>query len=230
MESSSHRKGAFFGRRKGHPLRARQAELFETLLPQLALDLTAPPGELRSLFPRPLMRYGSKSALAAASILMARGSSASGYRIHRDRAFRQRNGEDARGHRGARADQYPASSRRCDDVVAWLQPATLARVDLLYPDPWPKRRHWKRRFVQDDSVGSLARILRPAANSASPAIFPTTWPGHLRAAAAIARLRRGRPSAPTIGGSLGPVSPGRATRPRRKREGRVPCYLIFRRI
>src|SRR5690348_12349770 len=43
--------GAFFGRRKGHPLRARQAELFETLLPRLAVDLNTPAGALASLFP-----------------------------------------------------------------------------------------------------------------------------------------------------------------------------------
>jgi tRNA (guanine-N7-)-methyltransferase len=37
----------------------------------------------------------------------------------------------------------------------------LARIDLIHPDPWPKRRHWKRRFVQDEMVPRLARILRP---------------------------------------------------------------------
>ena len=46
------------------------------------------------------------------------------------------------------------------DVLAWLPPASLARVDLIYPDPWPKRRHWKRRFVQDTSLAELARVLR----------------------------------------------------------------------
>ena len=43
---------AFFGRRKGHKLRPRQAGLFETLLPRLAIDLKSPaPAELASLFP-----------------------------------------------------------------------------------------------------------------------------------------------------------------------------------
>ena len=46
------------------------------------------------------------------------------------------------------------------DVMAWLPPASLARVDLIYPDPWPKRRHWKRRFVQDASLAAIARLLR----------------------------------------------------------------------
>ena len=61
--------GAFFGRRKGHALRPRQAALFETLLPRLALDLAAPaPADLRALFPAASTTSGSKSASAAASI------------------------------------------------------------------------------------------------------------------------------------------------------------------
>ena len=43
--------GAFFGRRKGHALKPRQAALFETLLPKLAIDLEKPaPADLRTLF------------------------------------------------------------------------------------------------------------------------------------------------------------------------------------
>ena len=53
MEDTSHRKSAFFGRRKGHALRPAQSALFETLLPRLALDLDAGPDGLRSLFPVP---------------------------------------------------------------------------------------------------------------------------------------------------------------------------------
>ena len=47
------------------------------------------------------------------------------------------------------------------NLIAWLPDASLARIDLIHPDPWPKRRHWKRRFVQDEMVAQLARILRP---------------------------------------------------------------------
>ncbi len=45
-------------------------------------------------------------------------------------------------------------------LLDWLPPASLDAVDLLYPDPWPKRRHWKRRFVNDDNLDRLARVLR----------------------------------------------------------------------
>ena len=39
----------------------------------------------------------------------------------------------------------------------------IGRVFLLFPDPWPKRRHEARRFLQRDTVDQLARIMRPGA-------------------------------------------------------------------
>jgi len=45
-------------------------------------------------------------------------------------------------------------------LLAWAPAQSLARIDLIHPDPWPKRRHWKRRFVQDATVAAMARILK----------------------------------------------------------------------
>jgi tRNA (guanine-N7-)-methyltransferase len=45
-------------------------------------------------------------------------------------------------------------------LLSWLPRACLGRVELLYPDPWPKRRHWKRRFVQEDKIAAIASALR----------------------------------------------------------------------
>ena len=47
------------------------------------------------------------------------------------------------------------------ELLAWAPPRSLARIDLIHPDPWPKRRHWKRRFVQDATVAAMARVLKP---------------------------------------------------------------------
>ncbi len=47
------------------------------------------------------------------------------------------------------------------EVVDRLPAASLARVDLLYPDPWPKRRQRKRRFVSATMLTRLARVLQP---------------------------------------------------------------------
>jgi tRNA (guanine-N7-)-methyltransferase len=48
------------------------------------------------------------------------------------------------------------------ELLAWLPPNTLSRIDLIHPDPWPKRRHWKRRFVQDTNIRAMARVLKPS--------------------------------------------------------------------
>ena len=45
-------------------------------------------------------------------------------------------------------------------LLDWLPAASLDAVDLLYPDPWPKKRHWKRRFVSTENLDRLARALR----------------------------------------------------------------------
>ena len=54
-DRSKARRGAFFGRRKGHALRPRQAELFDILLPRLAIEIAKPaPPDLKLLFPDPV--------------------------------------------------------------------------------------------------------------------------------------------------------------------------------
>jgi len=49
------------------------------------------------------------------------------------------------------------------DVIAALPDASVSRVFLLFPDPWPKKRHHKRRFVQMEMLDQLARIMRKGA-------------------------------------------------------------------
>jgi len=49
------------------------------------------------------------------------------------------------------------------DVIEALPDASLGRVFILFPDPWPKTRHHKRRFIQMDMLDALARVMRPGA-------------------------------------------------------------------
>ncbi|MCB1094351.1 MAG: tRNA (guanosine(46)-N7)-methyltransferase TrmB [Verrucomicrobiae bacterium] len=45
-------------------------------------------------------------------------------------------------------------------TIGWILPdACISRVHLLFPDPWPKKRHHKNRFVQPDNIASIKRIL-----------------------------------------------------------------------
>ena len=161
MDEGRSRRGAFFGRRQGHKLSPRQAGLFQTLLPRLALHLTTPPGGLPRLFSAEVDSVRLEIGFGGGEYLLAEAEQ------HKRTGFigiepfvngmakalsviGARRLDNIRLHHGAAAD-----------VIAWLPPAGLACVDLAYPDPWPKRRHWKRRFVQDATVSRLARILAP---------------------------------------------------------------------
>jgi tRNA (guanine-N7-)-methyltransferase len=114
------------------------------------------------------------------------------------------------------------------DLLAWLPASSLARIDLLYPDPWPKRRHWKRRFVQEARIADLARVLRPGGIFR----FATDWPDY--AAWTLERLVRSPRFAWTAERAddwRNPWAGFVRTRYEAKaiRAGRAPCYLVFRR-
>jgi tRNA (guanine-N7-)-methyltransferase len=44
-------------------------------------------------------------------------------------------------------------------LLVALAPATIARIFILFPDPWPKARHHKRRIVSRDTLDQLARVM-----------------------------------------------------------------------
>jgi len=49
------------------------------------------------------------------------------------------------------------------DIIAALPEASLGRVFVLFPDPWPKTRHHKRRFIQRETLDALAQVMKDGA-------------------------------------------------------------------
>ena len=113
--------------------------------------------------------------------------------------------------------------RRCAELLRLLPDGCLDRLFLLFPDPWPKARHAKRRFVHPALLPLLARVLKPGAEWRVASDDPTyqAWVdrGDGRAVAvrrAASRARNGPPDWPP-------------TRYEAKalREGRTPLYWTF---
>jgi tRNA (guanine-N7-)-methyltransferase len=228
-EPTQHRTGAFFGRRKGHALRPRQAALLNTLLPRLALELAnSAPADLRTLFDG-VEDVRLESGFGGGEHLVAEAE-----RHPRTGFIGIEPFVNGMAKALALIDERKLTNIRLHhgdttDVLAWLPTASLARFDLIYPDPWPKRRHWKRRFVQDGSVAAIARIVRPQGEFR----FASDIPDYV--AWTLNRLMR----SPHFTWTAEQADDWRAPWPgftstryeaKAKREGRVPCYLIFRRV
>src|SRR5437588_5889864 len=161
MNPALHIARAFFGRRKGHKLRPRQAGLFATLLPRLAIDVARPaPAELSSLFAEPVTAFALEIGFGGGEAMVAQAKAHPqigflGVEPFVNGMAKALTAIEAEGLRNIRLHFGDAIG-----LIEWLPASSLARIDLIHPDPWPKRRHWKRRFVQDSSVDSMARILK----------------------------------------------------------------------
>ena len=153
---------AFFGRRKGHKLRPNQQRLIDTLLPRLAVDLAQPaPPELKALFPVPVSDVQLEIGFGGGEYLTSQAQSEPnkgfiGVEPFVNGMAKALTAIESKSLRNVRLHFDDAA-----DLIGWLPEHSLARIDLIHPDPWPKRRHWKRRFVQDEMVTRLARALRP---------------------------------------------------------------------
>jgi tRNA (guanine-N7-)-methyltransferase len=162
MDGELHHARAFFGRRKGRRLRRRQAALFDTLLPRLALDLTHPaPVDLRTLFAVPVHEIQLEIGFGGGENMIAHAAAQPhtgfvGVEPYANGMAKALSAIDSGGLRNIRL-HFDDAAR----LLAWLPGGSLTRIDLIHPDPWPKRRHWKRRFIQDATVAQFARILRP---------------------------------------------------------------------
>ena len=148
-----------YGRRQGHALRAGQAALVEELLPRVAVP-EAGPLTAERLFgdARPLhveIGFGAGEHLAGQAAA-APGTGFIGCEPFLNGVV------GALGHvRDGGLDNVRIHMGDALEVVERLPDASLDRVYLLHPDPWPKARHAKRRMMNHGPMDLIARKLKP---------------------------------------------------------------------
>ncbi len=76
--------------------------------------------------------------------------------------------------------------------------ASLAKLFLMFPDPWPKARHAKRRFVHPEILGEVARVLVPGGEWRIASDDPTyqDWTDEVLAAQSLFRVAERTESRP----------------------------------
>jgi tRNA (guanine-N7-)-methyltransferase len=173
--SSAHseeaRRRRHFGRRKGPSLSAHQKQLFETLLPRLALR-PKPGLDPRLYFPPPT---SGEADAGPSEVWLEVGFGGGEHLLWQADAHRHVGIIGAEPYVSGVAkllSKIASSSGSSNiriymedarDIVDALPDASLSRVFVLFPDPWPKTRHHKRRFIQTEMLGELARVMKPGA-------------------------------------------------------------------
>jgi tRNA (guanine-N7-)-methyltransferase len=153
---------AFFGRRHGKTLRPRPLSALHSQLPRYRLDLSAPPATpLAGLFAAPVSEVKLEIGFGG------------GERLQRAAACHPQTGfvgvepfVNGMARLMLGLEREPLANLRVYDddatrLLDWLPAASLSGIDLFYPDPWPKKRHWKRRFVSPANLDRFARVLAP---------------------------------------------------------------------
>jgi len=168
MEDTAHPPLRSFGRLKSRPIKPRQAALMETLLPALRCPLE--PFDPRALAP--------EAAAVWLEIGFGGGEHMAGQAARRPDILSIGAEPFLNGVASAlrHIDEQGLSNVRIHDgdvreLLARLPDACLERVFILFPDPWPKARHNKRRLVQAELIGELARVLAPG----GALRFATDW-------------------------------------------------------
>jgi tRNA (guanine-N7-)-methyltransferase len=161
------RERTLYGRRRGKKLRDGQQSLLDTLLPRLTLGLPPEPAKIDLV-----QAFGG--ALPPDGIWLEVGFGAGEHLVWQ-----------AKEHPGVGligCEPYINGVAKClahiereglenirlftDDarlVMSALPDQSLSRAFVLFPDPWPKSRHHKRRFVARANLDILARLMKPGA-------------------------------------------------------------------
>jgi len=154
------RQRRLYGRRRGRALRPGQRTLIDGLLPRLSIALP----ERGALDPRPLFASSVgeiwlEVGFGAGEHLVAQAASHPSVGIIGSEVFEPgiaRLLAEINGRNLANVRLFADDARL---LVAALAPQSLARAFILFPDPWPKERHKKRRIVATETLDDLAAAL-----------------------------------------------------------------------
>lgn len=153
-----------FGRRRGRILSARQRRLMAEVLPELQPDLTiAPPQPLGKLFGPPLEQVWLEIGFGGAEHLVWQAQANPGIGLLGCEPF-----EDGVAKALVAIEEGSVTNIRIHpddgrDLLRWLPKGSISRAFILFPDPWPKRRHAKRRLIGKQLVAELARVMNSGA-------------------------------------------------------------------
>ena len=149
-----------YGRRQGHRLHKKQARLVADMLPQISPDLALaerPDG----WFTKKFQSYALEIGFGGGEHLAARAAQNPDCGFIGCEPFINGVAKLLTVIADEGRDNIAIYQDDARNVLDALPDESLAAIYLLYPDPWPKTRHHKRRFVNPVNLAAMHRVLRP---------------------------------------------------------------------
>ena len=217
-----------YGRRKARPLSDRQQHLLRDVLPGLRLSARGdPPARLATLFEAPVSEIWLEIGFGSGEHLLWQAEHHRNVGVIGCEPFINGVASLVGKIEAATLGRILIHDGDARDVLRWLPRASLERIFLLFPDPWPKKRHAKRRLLDKATTAEFARLLRPggelrfasdSGDYAGEALAEITATGAFEWTARCAKDWRQRPA----------DWPETRYEAKALRAGRKPAYLIFR--
>ena len=152
------------GRRRGRPLRTGQRALYGTLLPRIALALpAASPLDPWRLFDPPARDVWIEIGFGGGEHLAAQAAAHPDIGLIGCEVYENGIAKLLAETRRAGLGNVRILADDARLLLAALPGASVGRAFILFPDPWPKQRHHKRRIVCPATLDQLARVLRDGA-------------------------------------------------------------------
>lgn len=226
MTQDQARSRAFFGRTKGKKLRIGQEGHITDLLPQLRID---PQVGAEAMFGRPMRELWIEIGFGGGEHLAHRARENPDIGIIGCEPFVNGMAKLLAVVHNEGLENIRVWERDATELLPLLPEGAFQTVYLLYPDPWPKRRQRKRRFISDETVEMLARLI-PAGGEFRFATDIDDYAGW-----GLTRLLRSKhfvwtAERPDDWRKPWAGWPGTRYEAKAFREGRVPSYLTFRRV
>jgi tRNA (guanine-N7-)-methyltransferase len=161
-ESADHperTRGNVYGRRKGPKLSTHQDALLRDLLPKLTLQIRDGANP-RSYFDNSVDDVWLEIGFGAGEHLVWQAQHNPRVGLIGAEPFINGVAKLLSKIEDENVDNVRIHSEDARDIISALPDASIGRVFILFPDPWPKLRHHKRRFIQTEMLGHLARVMK----------------------------------------------------------------------
>ncbi|RAU23838.1 tRNA (guanosine(46)-N7)-methyltransferase TrmB [Paramagnetospirillum kuznetsovii] len=192
-ESAAALRPRFFGRRRGKTLRRNALGLIDGLLPRLAIAIPEPNDHVdpRLMFSGPVGEVWLEVGFGGGEHLAELAESHPHHGLIGAEVFRNGVASLLAHIQGRGLDNIRIFPEDIRLLLPVLDEASLGRVFVLFPDPWPKTKHAERRFIGPDILDQLARLLSDGGQLRVASDDPVyvDWAGrHLHAHPAFERV------------------------------------------